>query len=47
MIGTNTSSDGDLEVLGFGKALSGEVTRVETVDKPRLAHAFESSGWVS
>lgn len=40
VIGTNTSGDGDLEVLGFGKALSGEITRVETVGTPRLAHAL-------
>jgi len=29
MIGTNTGSDGELEVLGLGETLSGEITRVE------------------
>ena len=30
MVGTDTSSDGDLEVLRLGETLSGEVTRVES-----------------
>jgi hypothetical protein len=32
VVGTDTSSDGELEVLGLGKALCCEVTGVETVD---------------
>lgn len=31
VVGTNTSSDGELEVLGLGQTLSGEVTGVEAV----------------
>jgi len=31
MIGTDTGGDGKLELLGFSKTLSSEVSRVETV----------------
>jgi len=30
VVRTNTGGDGNLEVLGLGKTLCGEVTRVET-----------------
>jgi hypothetical protein len=30
MIGTNTGSDGELQLLGLGQALCGEITGVET-----------------
>lgn len=33
VVGTDTSSDGKLQVLGLGKALCCEVTGVETIDK--------------
>ena len=47
MVGTNTGSDGDLEVLGLGETLCGEVTRVETGETGRLAHAHERLGSIS
>jgi hypothetical protein len=31
VVGTNTGSDGELELLGLGETLSGEVTGVEAV----------------
>jgi hypothetical protein len=31
VVGSNTSSDGNLQVLGLSKTLLGEVTRMETV----------------
>jgi hypothetical protein len=33
VVGTDTSSDGELQVLGLSKTLSGKVTGVETVGK--------------
>lgn len=32
MVGTNTGSDGELQLLGLGQALCGEITRVETTE---------------
>jgi len=32
VVGSNTGSDGDLELLGFGEALGGEVAGVETIE---------------
>jgi len=43
VVGANSSSDGNLELLGLGQTLSGEVTRVETVRRYVLA-AEEESG---
>jgi hypothetical protein len=38
VVGSDTSSDGELQVLSLGQALCGEVTGVETVDGNLLAH---------
>lgn len=37
VVGTDTSSDGDLEVLGLGETLRGQVTRVEAGEDAMLA----------
>jgi hypothetical protein len=46
VIRSNTGGDGDLQVLGFGETLCGQVTRVETEKIGRLAHA-RGLGWMS
>lgn len=39
VVRANTGGHGDLEVLGFGETLCGEITGVETKNIGRLAHA--------